>query len=59
MSNLTGGGVYDAAADWGFGDRCSDNSSTLAYLLDQLKVKQSKDTDIEMDDSSRQAVNVF
>ncbi|RPD61329.1 WD40 repeat-like protein [Lentinus tigrinus ALCF2SS1-7] len=38
---------------------CEDNSSTLAYLLDQLKVK-SKDADVEMDDSTtRGAITAF
>ena len=40
--------------------RCEDNSSTLAFLIDQLKVK-SKDADVEMDDSTfaREAISTF
>ncbi|OSC96353.1 WD40 repeat-like protein [Trametes coccinea BRFM310] len=31
---------------------CEDNRSTLDYLIDQLKVKQAREGDVEMDDST-------
>ncbi|TFK81754.1 WD40 repeat-like protein [Polyporus arcularius HHB13444] len=39
---------------------CEDNSSTLAFLIDQLKVK-SKDADVEMAESisNREAISAF
>ena len=43
-----------------FARRCEDNSSTLAYLIDQLKVqRQADEADVEMDDSSRQEISAF
>ncbi|KAI0649948.1 hypothetical protein C8Q79DRAFT_941687 [Trametes meyenii] len=40
--------------------QCEDNRSTLDYLIDQLKVKQARDGDVEMDDSTGQhAISAF